>query len=505
MAKRNKSIPPESRRRGVGRNVLIQATFFVLLILFVNYVGFHYYWRADWSRSQKFRLAPQTQQILRDLKKPLNVVVYRSGTSLSPETAIFKDVGNLLKELQFAAKKDLKIELVDPVRDLNRARELLAQYRFDPNSNVLILNFDDRTKVIPIAEMADFDFSPLASGNPPRLLAFRGEQVFTGALIGLVEPQARKIYFLQGHGEPPVSNNSAMSLLLDYLTRQNVSLVPLDLANLGHVPTDAAAVVIIAPQFDLPPNEAEALKAYWKASGRMLILLDPMVEAPNLDGISAAAGIIPQDDRVLRTLLLPGGTEIRVLPEVAGEFVRDSEVTKRLEGVIAYLPRYTQSLKLDAETAHKEALQLRTLIQAQEEYWGERTYIYDAKQGVRYDDGIDTGFPVILAAASERGGIKDDRVEIQASKLIVVGNSNFALDDSLAGKNAPRVANLDFLVSSVNWLIDRSNKTGIVPKSAIQFRLSLSDTQIQRIALFTMVIIPGVAGLFGIFVWLRRR
>jgi len=496
---------PESRRRGVGRGVLIQAALVALLLLIVNYVGFNYYWRADWSRSQKFRLAPQTRQAVNQLKQPLTVVVYSSGSSLSAETAIFQDLGNLLKELQFAAKKNLQVEFVNPIRDRNEARELVSQYQFDPNANVLILSYDGRTKVVPILEMADFDLTPVAAGNPPRLIAFRGEPVFTAALVGLLDPLARKLYFMQGHGEPAIATGSSISLLLDYLSRQNITAAPLDLASRGSVPADAAAVAIVAPEFDLPPAEAKALLDYWKGSGRLLFLLNPIAKTPNLDALSASAGIEPQDDRVLKTTLMPGGSTIGVVPDVAGAFVRDSEITKRLEGVFAYFPRYSQSLVLSPETASKASLQLRPLIEAQEEYWGERDYTYTPDQGVRYDDGRDTGFPVILAASSERGGIKDDRVEIQAAKMVVVGNSNFALDDSLSGQNAPRVANLDFLVSSVNWLMDRARLTGIVPKAASQFRLSLTDAQIRQIAFFTMLIIPGTAGLLGFLIWLRRR
>lgn len=496
---------PESRRRGVGRSVFIQGVFVTLLVLIVNYVGFNYYWRADWSRSQKFRLAPQTRQAINQLKQPLRVVVYSSASSLSPETAIFSDLGNLLKELQFAAKKNLRLELVNPIRDRNEARELVSEYHFDANANVLILSYDGRTKVVPILEMADFDLTPVAAGNPPRLQAFRGESVFTAALLGLLDPQARKLYFVQGHGEPAIAPGSAISLFLDYLSRQNITAAPLDLSSNPTVPKDAAAIAVVAPEFDLPPAEAKALLDYWKTSGRLLFLLNPIVKTPNLDALSASAGIEPQDDRVLRTTLMPGSSTIGVVPDVAGEFVRDSEITKRLEGVFAYFPRYSQSLKLSPETASKEALQLRPLIEAQEAYWGERDYDYTPAQGVRYDDGRDAGYPVTLAASSERGGIKDDRVEIQAAKMVVIGNSNFALDDSLSGQNAPRVANLDFLVSGVNWLMDRSRMTGIVPKDASQFRLSLTDAQIRQIALFTLLIIPGSAGLLGLLIWLRRR
>jgi ABC-type uncharacterized transport system involved in gliding motility auxiliary subunit len=95
--------------------------------------------------------------------------------------------------------------------------------------------------------------------------------------------------------------------------------------------------------------------------------------------------------------------------------------------------------------------------------------------------------------------VKDERVEVESAKLIAVGSSEFALDAALNQQG------LDFLLSSMNWLLDRGQFTGVVPKAVKHFSLNLTDAQLGSIALYTMIIMPGIAALAGIVVWWRRR
>ena len=175
-------------------------------------------------KSSSFRT--QTRRVLRELKKPVRVTVFFSPTVLSPETALFPDVQNLLKELIFSGRNKIEVEYVDPTRDLSRARELQEQYKFSVSENVLILDYDGRSKFVPVSEMADFDMSPVESGDPPRLLAFKGEQALTNGMIALISPERSKVYFLQGHGEPAIGERTPLSVFKDYVERQNVSVSP---------------------------------------------------------------------------------------------------------------------------------------------------------------------------------------------------------------------------------------------------------------------------------------
>ena len=521
------SIP----RRTIRLNVALQVVAMLVLLVAVNYFSFNHYARADFSRSQKFTLSEQTRRVLRELKKPVRITVFFSPTVLSPETGLFPDVQNLLKELIFSGRNKIEVEYVDPTRNLSRARELQEQYKFSVSENVLILDFgragqgvrdkcplrrqrfnadiregvgrqrcvdyDGRSKFVPVSEMADFDMSPVESGDPPRLLAFKGEQALTNGMIALISPERLKVYFLQGHGEPAIVERTPLSVFKDYVERQNVSVAPLSFASLDSVPADCAALTIVAPQFDLEEREALILEKYWKEKGRLLVLLDPKAKTPRLTSLLKQAGVTPVDDRVLRTVRLPFATGI--LRDVTAEFLPKNAITKRMAGINILLPGATQSLDMDGAQAQNAGVQLWPLIRASDEFWGEMDYVTDEKKGVRYEEGKDIGQPLYVALAAARGGVTDDRVEVESAKLIAVGSCEFALDAALNQQG------LDFLLSAMNWLLDRGQFTGVMPKTVKHFSLNLSDAQLGSIALYTMVVIPGIAAFAGLVVWWRRR
>lgn len=484
----------------VGWMVGLQVVLVVLLLVAVNYLGFHYYQRWDFSRSQKFRLATTTQQILRQIQSPVQITVYFAPGQFSLESLIARDVDALLKELQFSGKPHIVVETVDPTRDLRRAQEVQARLGFSAGENLLVLEYQGRKKFLPIAELADFDLAPTQSGQNPRVTAFRGEQALASALLELLDPKTRKIYFLQGHGEVPLGEGSPISTWLSYLERQNAVALPFRSADASALPEDVDALVLAGPQYDLTVREVGFLQDYWQKHGRLLVLLNPEASTPNLRGFLRSVGIVPEDNRVLR--IVPLAFAMGIFRDVTGEFLAESEITKRFVGVNTYFPEPVQSLSLAPEKP--EGTQIRGLIAATEPYWGERDYITDADKGVAYDDGYDQGYPVLLSMAAELGSIGDDRVEIQSAKMVVVGTLRFALDDHLGGPEGG-VANLDFLVSSMNWLLDRNRLTGIVAKAPGEFRLALSDAQLQQIALYTLVLIPAAAALLGLVVWLQRR
>jgi hypothetical protein len=484
-------------RKTIRLNVALQVLAMLVLLIAVNYFSFNHYVRADFSRSQKFVLSDQTKRVLRELKKPVRVTVFFSPTVLSPETALFPDVQNLLKELIFSGRSKIEVEYVDPTRDLSRARELQERYKFSASENVLILDYDGRTQFVPVAEMADFDMGPTETGDPPRLLAFKGEQALTNGMIALISPQRLKVYFLEGHGEPTIGKGTPLSVFKDYIERQNVSAAPLSFASLDAVPADCATMIIAAPQFDIQEREATIIENYWKANGCLLVLLDPNAKTPRLDVLLRQAGVIRMDNRVLRTVRLPFATGI--LRDVTAEFLTKNAITKRMAGINILLPGATQSLSFDPARSQADGVQIWPLIQAGEEFWGETDYVTDEKKGVRYDEGKDAGQPLYVAIAAARGGVKDDRVEVESAKLVAVGNSQFALDAALNQQG------LDFLLSAMNWLLDRGQLTGVIPKTVKHFSLSLTDAQLSSIALYTLVVIPGIAALAGLLVWSRRR
>jgi len=233
-------------RTGIKISIGLQCLAVAIIYLLVNYLGFTHYERCDYSRSQKFSLSDQTKIVLKEFKKPLNIIIVSSPSFLSPASQILGDIRSLMTEVLFNKRQGLVVEYVDPTRNLSRIQELQTKYNLTSLDNIAILDYDERHRLVNLAEMGDFDMSPVAQGELPILLGFRGEQILTSALMGLLKAGSQNIYFLQGHGEPPPNINGDLSTWIDAIQRQNAICTPLSLSSIDKVPEDAAAIVIAA-------------------------------------------------------------------------------------------------------------------------------------------------------------------------------------------------------------------------------------------------------------------
>ncbi len=487
--------------RSIRLRVILQITAAVLAAACIVGWSLDHYVRRDFSRTRKFEVSNQTREVLWNLGAPAKIILLFSPSSLATGSELFGDITALLREYQFLSHhyRDLTVEFVDPSRDPGRARDLQARYKLSGSENVLIVDYKDRNKVIPVPEMGEYDPSPVKYGEQPRLIAFRGEQVLTSALIGLVEPASnKKVYFLQGHGEmlpgvPPVQ------LLGQNLKRQNLNIAPLSLGPGETIPKDAALVAVAGAHFDLSEPELAALKTYWKAGGRLLVLIDPTGSTPSLDGFLSEAGITPRNDRVLRLVNL--GTATGILRDVTGECFAGSNITARLMGVNILFAGSTMSLAIKGQvgaTGDQEH-PARPLVRAIHGFRGCTHHENADGKGVSFDPVKDNFFPVIIAAMADLGGPQDDRVSMGASRMVVFGNCDFVKDKFLVGPG------LDLLSSTINSLVDRTRLTGTTPKTKEFFTLNLDEAQLRLLALWAMGGVPLATALLGAMVLWRRR
>ena len=135
-----------------------------------------------------------TKRFLKSLKKEVNIYVFFSPTSQGAGAELYYDLQNLLKEYEFAGKRKIQIETVDPYRNLTRTRELQVKFNFGADENLVILDYQNRKKILRVADMAEYD-PPGMFSETPQVKAFRGEQIITSALIELTEDKETKIGF----------------------------------------------------------------------------------------------------------------------------------------------------------------------------------------------------------------------------------------------------------------------------------------------------------------------
>jgi len=110
------------------------------------------------------------------------------------------------------------------------------------------------------------------------------------------------------------------------------------------------------------------------------------------------------------------------------------------------------------------------------------------------------GGAVPLRAAVEQGTIPGGGADSGSTRLDVVGGSLF-----LANANIELEANRDFESLAGNWLLDSTQLLPIGPRPVHEYRISLSQSQMNGARWILMGAMPGVVLLAGLLVRAGRR
>ncbi|MBO0348383.1 Gldg family protein, partial [Phormidium pseudopriestleyi FRX01] len=252
------------RSAQAGTNAFV-ATLSVLVILgLINFLGVRYTERFDLTENQRFTLAPQSQQLVRNLPQPVKVWVFAG----EPERGDLE----LLENYRSQAPNLFNFQYVDPSRQPTVARQFGVQ-----SFGEVYLASEDGTRQQFVQTV-----SSVSSLSEARL---------TSSLEQFTSDRSYKVYLLQGHGERPLeAGRGAISQAVASLQDKNFLVEPLNLARLPRVPPDASVVVIAGPKQPLFPQEVQALRAYLQQGGSLFVAIDPDTN-PGLDPLLKEWGI----------------------------------------------------------------------------------------------------------------------------------------------------------------------------------------------------------------------
>src|SRR5213592_2471329 len=479
----------------IGFNVLVQIVLILFVVAMVNSFAFKHYARWDFSRDQKYALSDKTKRFLHTLKGKMRITVF-----FAPNTPITADVQNLLTEYQYVGKGKIDVEHIDPERNLSRAKELFDKYKVVTDESLLVLDYEGRNKTDKASEMADIDQSGMAFGEGPRVAAFKGEQAITSAMMDLVEGKKKILAYVLGHKEPPLLENSAISVLKTFIENENIRFQELNLFDVDAVPAEMKAIVIIGPQYDFSGREMKLLRDFWDKQGRILLLVDPSAQTPKLRAFVNELGIKVNDDRLM-VFVRTGIEELALTRDVQAHFLGDSPITKRLADVRALFFGGTSSLTLEPDRVRAANIRLEALIQAEKGYFAEKDYNTDDQAKFQADAKQSSNVPLTIGAAVEKGGSADQRVQMNSPRLVVVSNATFVQDNAITQDQQA----LDFVSGSVNWLLSREQLIGIAPKISKPLTFSLSEETLRQLRWIVLVFIPLVPAAIGTMVWWQRR
>ncbi len=461
----------------------------------VNWLGGRHWARGDWTKTRLYSLSATTKKLVGGLAKPVRITVF-----MDRDSRLWAPVSELLDRYRALSSK-IEVEYLDPKRNPARAEALVRE--FGIRQSTIVFRSGDRKKYVEEDKLADFDFTGAQFGRgAPEIKAFKGEEQFTSAILAVTEERTPRVYFSAGHGEASIDSGERGRGFADakqLLERDNLTVAKWESLGKDSVPADADAVVVAGPRTPFLEPEAAALEKYVAGGGKALLLLDPVLPAPGAPAGELGLGKLLADNGVKL------GNDLVVdpsnaLPLVGAETVfanrYGSHPIVRLlsdEGLPVIFPLARSVSRADPTGATSSATML---VETSSDGWGE-TSLANLEEQVKKDPQ-DTAGPVSLAVAV--GPAEGEKSSSKKGRLVVIGNSRFAASGALGN-----AGNANLFLNAIHWLTGAEKQIGIAPKTPEQASLSLTQGQVRRIGLFSILGMPALAIVLGVWVWYRRR
>jgi len=478
------------RRWKIGSDMFVRTVLVLAVAVMANYIGTQFFGRFYLSSQTRVQLSPRTLSVLHSLTNGVAVTLYYDR-----QDDFYPDIVALLNEYRSANPK-ISVRTVDYVRDAGEAEKVKEQYKLSSAADKNLIIFDagsGRVQIRPGNALVQYGAKGISKDKKIEFgpVAFRGEEMFTSLLLALEDAKPFKAYFLQGHGEPSLTDSGQFGYLkfASILREYYIDVQPLELLGNSEVPDDCNLLIIAGPQTRFYDLELQKIDRYLSQGGRLFALLDStsIARPTGLEGILAHWGV-----------------------NVAADVVRDLKNTRSSSGMDVVVRKFSQHPVVNPLT--QSALQMVFPRPVSRMDW--KNPPPDAPQvdelafsGDSSTLAGDTAEPPrsypLMAAAEQKNtaGVANPRGN---TRLVVAGDSIFLGNQVIEGGEGG--ANRDFLGYAVNWLLDRPQLVaGIGPQRVTEFRLLMTTAQQREVCWVLLGALPGAVLLLGGLVWLARR
>jgi ABC-type uncharacterized transport system involved in gliding motility auxiliary subunit len=504
------------RRRStqIGTNAILATLSLIAILCLVNFLAIRYSTRIDLTENQLLTLAPQSQEIVKNLKQPLKVWLFDKEPN-QIDKALLENYRRYSKNFAFEyVDPDLKPGLAEQFQ-IKSLGDVYLEYGNKKQLVQTLVNFQQRE---PLSEIQ-----------------------LTNGIEKIQRDRVQKIYFLQGHGEASLntSEESGLSLAVSSLEDKGYTVESLNLVEHSAIPEDASAIVIAGAKRKFFEPEVKLLKEYSERGGSLFLLLDPDTNL-GLEPLLKEWGI-QLEKRVIIDVsgkgnILGYGPATPIITNYG-----DHPITKDFSNEFSLYP-FAQPIA----TVKVENVTAVALLITDNQMWAES----DLKsEQIEFDETKDLPGPFDLGVAltrklsetaskteaskeetttpapspspeSDREKIESTKTPIPSpsplnenryknqpkkseSRMVVIGNSSFASDSLFQD---PRVLNGDIFLNSVQWLASDDQQTlSIRPKEAKNRRINLTPLQAGMIGWMSLVIMPLLGLILAGVTWWRRR
>jgi hypothetical protein len=489
-AKSQPSFSP-GRRWKIGCDAVLRTALVLAVVVMANYLGAKYFGRFFLS-SQAQPLSTRTLSVVHSITNRVNVTVY---FDTKDEENFYPTISALLNEYH-SANPNITVKTVDYVRDAGEAQKIKEQYKLGSATDKDLVIFDcgGHVKFANGAALYQKKIEQIPNENPnekelsfrKKPIAFNGEMMFTAMLLAVENPKPLKAYFLQGDGEPSLSDSGDPGYLKfgAVLAENYIATEPLRLLGSDAVPDDCNLLIIAGPKTAFSPGELQKIDQYLAQGGRLFMLFNYLsIKQPSgLEPILARWGVNVVPDVVQDPKNTRSGQDVIIYT------FNDHPVVNPLTGLAVQLILPRRVGLVDLQNPPADAPKVDVLVSSSPQ----SRLTADSTAAPR-------SYPLMVAVEQKPvPGVANPR---GTTRMIVAGDS-FFLDNQMIES----AANRDFAGYAVNWLLDRTVLLdGIGPRPVTEFRLTMTRDQQKTVRWLLLGALPGGVLVFGWLVWLARR
>lgn len=466
-------------------NMIVFIALLIGIIIVIQMIANNHNYRIDLTPEAEMSLAPITKKVLKDVESPIKVIGFYRREERG-------ELYNLLELYRLASRK-FKYELYD----LDRTPGLAKKYGVHAYG----------TAVVEV-------------NGKRKNISYPTEERIINAILSLVNPEQKVIYFLSGHGEYGIEGrmeeNISYGLLKENLETENYLVKTLVFVGGKPIPEDASLVIIGGPKTDFSKVDLEVLDNYVKQGGRMIVAVDPGYNG-GLKKLLKKYGIILGEDIVVdpEDYLIEKDPLVPIIPFYISHPITENFTIPTVFPLVRSVSRGTSEIK---------GIELKSLARSGKGSWAESD-VEGAQEGrYEYDPKYDRKGPVTIAMVGEvkkktqekTGG--KGKIDAKASnnsegkgeegpsitgKLVVFGDSDFLLN-----KYFELLGNKDLIMNTIHWMTEDEPLITIRRKKPSQEELApvfLSPLQSRIIFIGVVIFQPILILAVGIVVAWRRR
>lgn len=463
-----------------GAVAVLSSVLFIGIAIAANWIASQHNSQWDLTEEGVYSISDQSKQVIKSLTSPLKVVVFKTANGPDPQR--IKDLLNLYSS-QNPSK--FSYDIIDP-----QAKPQLVEKFQMKTGNFIYMEYGEADPK-NVTRLGDFT-----------------EEAITNAVLKLARGEAKKIYYVQGHGEADLkfAKEGGAKQFADEANNSHLKVEGVFLAQVNKIPDDAAAVILNSPRKPMLQQEKDMLIRYVDNGGRLLMFSDPQ-RSTDTKELASYFGITIGDNVVIDPMQQIFGSPVQ---PVVSDFDKRHPITAKFsEGAANMVAVFNVASSVTVDKTKKDSKWNCTdLLKSGADSWGETDLqsLFNPENPKAEKGPEDLAGPLALGVACEKkldapeAEKKDGKENFEkVARVVVYGDS-----DWIANGNLGVSANKDLAMNSLSWLAGEEGGISIRPK---QMRFSMVPiSKEQYIDIFILsYIVPEILLLAGLWVWWRRR